>query len=175
MLGMKLSGKLSAKLATKKGKPLGSSTLTTTGSRLARNLDRTLDRTLGRTMGSASNALATPSSISPQARKPRPMQHSTPKRFSCGCRGTDLVEHWARRSLLQKLYDGPFLQDAVGWPAESWQTVAGHFRKLPGVKVRQRDLRGRANREGRPSTVTDYWLPKCSATVVDLAARRDAS
>jgi hypothetical protein len=94
--------------------------------------------------------------------------------FLLWLQGSDLVEHWARRSLLEKLYIGPFLH-AVGWPAESWQTVAGHFRKLSGVKVRNKDLRVGAYREGKPTTVTEYWLPKHSVAVVKLAERQRAS
>jgi hypothetical protein len=47
-----------------------------------------------------------------------------------------------------------------GWSPEPWPTVARHFRKRPGVKVRQKDLRGGAYRAGGPSTATDYWIPK---------------
>jgi hypothetical protein len=89
--------------------------------------------------------------------------------FLTWLQGTDAAGNWVRRSLLERLYAGPFIDD-VQLPHEAWQTVARHFRKLSGVKVRQKDLRGAAYREGSPSTVTDYWIPKRSASVVKLFA-----
>jgi hypothetical protein len=73
--------------------------------------------------------------------------------------------NWIRRSLLEKLYAGPFVEIMAGlsgWSPEPWPTVARYFRKRPGVKVRQKDLRGGAYRSGGPSTATDYWIPRRS-------------
>jgi hypothetical protein len=81
----------------------------------------------------------------------------------------ELAGNWLRRSLLEKLYAGPFLE-AVGWPPESWHTVAHHFNKLPGVKWRQKDNRKGSDRVG-PSP-REYWVPKPKAAVVELAAEK---
>jgi hypothetical protein len=87
--------------------------------------------------------------------------------------GTEAAGNWMRRTLLEKLYIGPFIHGAQ-MPSQHWQTVARHFRKLSGVKVRQRDLRVGEYREDGPLTATDYWIPKRSASVVKLAERREA-
>jgi hypothetical protein len=89
--------------------------------------------------------------------------------FLTWLQGTEAAGNWMRRSLLEKLYVGPFIH-AIQEPAQAWLTVARHFRKLSGVKVRQKDLRVGMYREGGPSTALDYWIPKRSASVVKLAA-----
>jgi hypothetical protein len=66
------------------------------------------------------------------------------------------------------------MADTGGWSPQAWQTVARHFRKLSGVKVRQKDLRVGEYREGGPSTATDYWMPKRSASVVKLSEGKRA-
>ena len=78
---------------------------------------------------------------------------------------TDMAGHWVRRSLLEKLYMGRFLRE-FGLSPEPWPTVAHHFRKLRGVKVRQKDGRKGSSRKG--SSPLDYWIPK--SVVVERAS-----
>jgi hypothetical protein len=59
------------------------------------------------------------------------------------------------------------MHDLAAWSPEPWQTVAHHFRKQLGVKVRQKD--GRKGWDRRGSSTTDYWIPEPTAAVVDLA------
>ena len=88
----------------------------------------------------------------------------------------DLAGYWVRSSLLIKLYNGPFLEIMKGlanWSPKSWHTVAHHFRKLPGIKTRQKDNRkGWDRKEG--SSPTEYWIPKPKAAVASASAAADA-
>ena len=60
------------------------------------------------------------------------------------------------RLLEEALY--PLFCSAAGWEPFTWRTVAGLFRKLPGVKRRQVDGRTGGDRTGRMPVV--YKIPR---------------
>jgi hypothetical protein len=75
--------------------------------------------------------------------------------------GTELAGEWVARSLLERLYLGPFTTEVLqrfDWPQEPWSSVARYLRSMPGVKVRKRDGRRGPGRQGKART--DYWVPK---------------
>ena len=54
----------------------------------------------------------------------------------------------------------PLFCSLAGWEPYAWRTVAGHFRRLPGVKRRQYDGRTGGDRIGSMPTVYKIPHPK---------------
>jgi hypothetical protein len=61
------------------------------------------------------------------------------------------------RSLLERLYTGPFLAN-VRLEPHNWRTVAMYLARLSGIKVLQRDQRRGPDRQG--SSRRDYYIPR---------------
>ena len=94
----------------------------------------------------------------PSGTRPLPNADEHAREFLSFLQRIELLPgRWISADTLQHHLYPEFL-NYVRWPAQPWITVAKHFKRLRGVKKRQKDRRVGTERVG--STPTEYFVPK---------------